>query len=464
MISGTKLFGTNGVRGVFGRDLTLDLVIDLSYSLATFYRTGPIVVGRDGRNSSQIVSQVVISSLNSAGLDVANAGLIPTPCLQFAAKRLGYNGGVMITASHNPGEFNGIKPSAADGVEISREDESTVESIYFSKQFSKIDGTCSEFHDDRIISSYIDNVIELVDIEKIQRRRFVIAIDPGNGVQTTVAPILAKRLGCRVVTANSTIDGTFPARGSEPLLNNLNTLSCIVKGTKADIGVAYDGDGDRSIFCDEKGVIHPGDKTAASIVGYLLRTKHMGANVVCPINTTIAVSKVVNDAGSKVIHTKVGSVEVSREMIKTKSIVGLEENGGFMYGKLNEVRDGVMTTALVLDMLASENQTLSALLASLPKVFQYNAKFKCDKSTASEVVRVCMEHGSFRELQTLDGAKIWIDSETWVMVRPSGTEPLVRMYAESTDQMLLDSKVREYRRLIESTIKKCQPFENRQHF
>jgi phosphomannomutase/phosphoglucomutase len=211
-------------------------------------------------------------------------------------------------------------------------------------------------------------------------------------------------------------------------------------------------------------VIHPGDKTAASIVGYLLRTKHRGANVVCPINTTMAVSKVVDEAGSKVIHTKVGSVEVSREMIKTKSIVGLEENGGFMYGKLNEVRDGVMTTALVLDMLASENQTLSALLASLPKVFQYKAKFKCDKSTASKVVRVCMEHGSFRELQTLDGAKIWIDSETWVMVRPSGTEPLVRMYAESTDKLLLDSKVREYRRLIESTIKKSQPFENRQHF
>ena len=457
MISEAKLFGTNGVRGVFGRDLTIDLIIDLSRSLATFYKNGPVVVGRDGRNSSQIISQVVISSLNSAGLDVANAGLIPTPCLQFAVKRFGYNGGIMVTASHNPAEFNGIKPSAADGVEISREDESKVESIYFSKQFSKIDGTGSEFHDDRIISSYIDNVIQLVDIEKIQRRRFLLAIDPGNGVQTIVAPLLAKRLGCRVVTANSTIDGTFPARGPEPLLNNLNILSCIVKGTKADVGVAYDGDGDRSIFCDEKGIIHPGDKTAASIVRHLVRTKHLAANVVCPINTSVAVSKVAEAAGSKVIHTKVGSVEVSREMIRTKSIIGLEENGGFMYGKLNEVRDGVMTTALVLDMMASENQTLAALLDSLPKVFQYKTKFRCDKSTACEVVRVCMEHGSFLKLETLDGAKIWIDSETWVMIRPSGTEPLVRMYAESTDKLLLDSKVREYGRLIESTIKKCQP-------
>ena len=464
MISRSKLFGTNGVRGVFGKDLTLDLIIDLSYSLATFYRSGPIIVGYDGRNSSQIVSQVIRSTFNSAGIDVGNAGLIPTPCLQYAAKRLGYNGGIMVTASHNPSEFNGIKPSKADGVEISREEESAVESIFFSKQFSKLNGTGTGFDDRRIIGSYLDAVTQLVDAEKIQRRGFVIAIDPGNGVQTIVAPILAKRLGCRVVTTNSTIDGTFPARGSEPTVNNLSTLSCIVRGANADVGVAYDGDGDRSIFCDEKGVIHSGDKTAAKIVGHLLRTKHEGANVVCPINTTMAVSKVANDAGSKVIHTRVGSVEVSREMIRTKSILGLEENGGFMYGKLNEVRDGVMTTALVLDMMASENQSLSSLMASLPKTFQYKAKFICDNSTAQEIVRACREHGSYRRLEALDGAKIWIDSETWVMVRASGTEPLVRMYAESTDQMLLDSKAREYQRLIESTIEKSKPFENRQHF
>jgi phosphomannomutase/phosphoglucomutase len=185
----------------------------------------------------------------------------------------------------------------------------------------------------------------------------------------------------------------------------------------------------------------------------LLNTTHKAADVVCPINTTMAVSIVANEAGSKVIHTKVGSVEVSREMVRRKSLIGLEENGGFMYGKLNEVRDGVMTTALVLHIMAIENQTLSKLISSLPKTFQYKEKFTCDKKKADKVVKACMEHGSFQNVETLDGAKIWIDKETWVMVRPSGTEPLLRMYAESTDEMLLDSKVREYRRLIGSTIK-----------
>ncbi|MGI0013358.1 MAG: phosphoglucosamine mutase, partial [Nitrososphaera sp.] len=127
-----RLFGTNGVRGVYGQDLTHDLVIDLCYSLATYFQDGPVVVGNDGRHSGPALSRIVRSTLNSAGLDVANAGLVPTPCLQYAAKRLGYKGGIMITASHNPPQYNGIKPTAPDGVEISREDELRVEDIYYS--------------------------------------------------------------------------------------------------------------------------------------------------------------------------------------------------------------------------------------------------------------------------------------------------------------------------------------------
>ena len=452
-VGGGRLFGTNGVRGVFGSELTLDLIVDLSYSLATYFENGPIIMGFDGRDSGPIISHIVRSTLNSAGMDVCNVGLIPTPCLQYATKYLGYNGGIMITASHNPTEYNGIKPSAADGIEISREDELKVETIYYSKAFSKIDGHGLDFSDHRIISSYLDKVMQLIDVETIRERRFTIALDLGNGVQATVAPFLAERLGCKIVTLNGTIDGKFPARGPEPTMDNLQKLSSIVQGTKSDLGVAYDGDGDRSIFCDERGIVLPGDKTAAKIVQHLLNSTHKAADVVCPINTTMAVSIVANEAGSKVIHTKVGSVEVSREMVRRKSLIGLEENGGFMYGKLNQVRDGVMTTALVLHMMATENQTLSNLISSLPKTFQYKTKFRCDNNKADKVVKACVTHGSFQNVETLDGAKIWIDNESWVMVRPSGTEPLLRMYAESTDEMLLDSKVREYRRLIESTIK-----------
>ena len=187
-----RLFGTNGVRGIYGKELTFPIVIDLTYSLATYYKNGPIVVGYDGRNSSPLISNIVTAVLNSGGLDVIMAGQLPTPCLQFAVKSKKCQGGIMITASHNPPEYNGIKPSANDGVEISREEEIKVEEIYYCKKFSKIDGTNITFSDENIINEYIERVLSLLDVEKIKSRTFKVVMDLGNGVQSLVAPYLLK--------------------------------------------------------------------------------------------------------------------------------------------------------------------------------------------------------------------------------------------------------------------------------
>nr|MDQ3968936.1 phosphoglucosamine mutase [Thermoproteota archaeon] len=199
--------------------------------------------------------------------------------------------------------------------------------------------------------------------------------------------------------------------------------------------------------------IYMGDKTGTLLVKHLLSQKHKGSEVVCPINTSMILSNVAEQAGSKIIYTKVGSVEVSREMVKRGCPLGLEENGGFMYGPLNEVRDGAMATALVLDTLAASDKPLSRHIAELPQTFQYKTKFSCSsREVVDRIIKICIEHGSPKKVETLDGAKIWIDEETWLMLRPSGTEPLIRMYAESTDRSLLDSKVDEYRRYVQSQI------------
>jgi phosphomannomutase/phosphoglucomutase len=449
------LFGTNGVRGIFGIDLTPETIIRLSKSLAHYFPPGSLAVGFDGRNSSPIISRIVCSALNSEGRDIQVVGLAPTPCLQYAIKYTDLSGGLMITASHNPPEYNGIKPVASDGVEISREDELKVEEIFYSNEHLPNAYAGREFVNENIVESYMDTILSLIDVEKILDREFKIVVDGGNGVQGPVGSSLAKRLGCKVLTLNCNVDGDFPGRGPEPTVDNLKSLSDAVIGAGADLGVAYDGDGDRSIYCDEKGQTYSGDRTGALLTKFLLTTKHVKTDIICPINTTVAVPLVAKKEGAEVVFTKVGSVEVSREMVKRKSIIGMEENGGFMYGRLNEVRDGAMTTALVLEMLATyPKDSLSNLMHTLPRTFQFNSKYPCPtKAIALEVINKVQGHGSPKKIEALDGVKVWIDDETWVMVRPSGTEPIIRLYAESTDRNLLDSKVDEYVHLIKEQLK-----------
>ena len=447
------LFGTNGIRGVFGKDLSLDFLVDITRSLAAYYKKGPILIGRDGRNSNNIMLNIVTAVLNSDGLDTVDAGILPTPCLQYATKKNQYEGGIMITASHNPPEYNGVKPIASDGVELPRQDETVVENIFANKRFITSEILGRTFKEEMVIDRYTDDVLSLVNVDKIKKRKFKVTMDLGNGVQALVAPLIAKKLGCEIVTVNGTVDGNFPGRGSEPTPSNLSLMSSVVTETKSDIGAAYDGDGDRSIFCDDKGIVHWGDKTGTLLAKYLITTKHPNAKIVCPINTTHILTKIAQENGSEIIHTKVGSVEVSREMVKQDAIIGMEENGGFMYGVLNQVRDGALTTALMLDLMASEEKSLSEILSTLPKVYQYKSKFQCaEMGLIQNVIDSVKNHGSPMKIETLDGVKIWFDEESWLMLRPSGTEPLIRIYGESTDELLINSKVNEYTRLVKKSL------------
>ena len=265
MVNMARLFGTNGIRGIFGQNLNLGFLSDITSSIGSFFNKGPILVGYDGRESSVIISKIVCASLSSVGLDSFVCGLVPTPCLQFAAKKLGYNGGIMITASHNPPEYNGLKPSAKDGVEISREDELKVEKIYFNKMWKVSKKLGNTGNENRAVSTYLDGIKTQVNTKKIKSKRFKVVLDLGNGVQAITAPLLCKELGCEIISINGHIDGSFPGRGSEPTPQNLNKLSHAVVKFKADFGVGFDGDGDRSIFCDDKGKILTGDRSALLI-------------------------------------------------------------------------------------------------------------------------------------------------------------------------------------------------------
>ena len=448
MVSMARLFGTNGIRGVFGESLTLDFVSDIVSSLGTFFRKGPILVGYDGRESSVLMSKVVCSSLSAIGLDSSVCGLVPTPCLQFATKKLGYNGGIMITASHNPPEYNGLKPTARDGVEISREDELKVEDIYFKKRWNTSNKIGSIGRETRSIRTYLDGIKSQVNVKKIRSSRFKVALDLGNGAQAVAAPLLCKELGCKVVAINDIIDDTFSGRGSEPTPQNLNKLSKAVVKSKADFGIAFDGDGDRSIFCDDKGKILTGDRSALLISRFLLN-KYPQSKVVTTLNSTSAIGKIAEQTKSKVLRTRVGSVEVSRKMVQEQALVGFEENGGFMYGKHNQVRDGSMTLALALDLLSKTNKALSEEMSSLPTSFTTKGKIECSKDSFKKILQG-LKHEPYKKDLT-DGIKIFLDKSSWVMVRLSGTEPIARIYAESSTKDNLDEIFDKYMSKIKRT-------------
>ena len=445
-----KFFGTNGIRGIFSEDFTLEFVHDMTLAIGTYFEKGPILIGYDGRESSPIICKIISSTLNSIGIDCNVAGIVPTPCLEFAVKALGYSGGIMITASHNPPQYNGIKPAGKDGVEISREDELVIEDIYFKKSWITNPekwGVTGE--ETRAIDTYLKGIISQIDSKLIESKSFKVVLDLGNGAQAVTAPDFCKMINCEAILVNETIDGMFPGRGSEPTPQNLSVLSKTVLENKANLGIAFDGDGDRSIFCDNLGNILTGDKSALVLIQHILN-KNPNSLVVTCLNSGLNTEVLAEKYNSKVIRTKVGSVEVSRKMLSTDALIGFEENGGFMFGTHNQVRDGCMSLALMLDLLANIDNSLSDEISKLPSSFTTKDKMKCSSDDVDKIISSLKEE--FPESDISDGIKIIIDSKNWVMIRPSGTEPIIRIYAESENQEKLDALMIEFLQKAKSII------------
>lgn len=450
-----RLFGTNGVRGVVNRELTPEMVLRLSASAGHLLGRG-IAVGRDGRTSSEMLIRAAISGLLSVGCRVHDMGLLPTPTLQYAVRDLGLDGGVMITASHNPPEFNGVKVILGDGVEAPRSLEERIEELYFSggpplKRWGEV-GSVRGFDP---LDLYIEGVLRHLDVEAIRERRFRVALDPGNGVAALTAPTLARRLGCEVHTINADIDGAFPGRGSEPRPENLPGLSRLVEAVDADLGVAFDGDGDRAIFVDEGGVIHWGDRSFALVVRDYL-SQHPGEAVATPVSSSRMIEEVALEAGGRVLWTRVGSIVVSRTMMERGIELGGEENGGIFYAPHLPVRDGCMALALILDLLAREGRPLSELMGELPRYLQRKERVPCPEELKPRVLETLRERVEAERVETIDGVKLWFEDRSWILMRPSGTEAIYRIYAEAVTEERLNQIVEEHRRLLETIVEDLQ--------
>lgn len=445
MLSVGRLFGTNGIRGVVNKELTPELTVEIGCAIGTFFQYGTLMVGHDARTSSPMLAKAVIAGLNASGCDVLFAGMAPTPALQYAVKNHKMDGGVIITASHNPPEYNGIKVVWDDGIEISREQEIEIENIFFGKaiRYAEWDKIGEVQALVEIIDEYIEAVKRHIDVAKTAKKHYHVVVDAANSVAALAVPKLLRDLGCKVTTINANIDGTFPARLPEPRPENLTELARTVKALNADIGVAFDGDADRAIFVDEAGEIHWGDKTFALVEKYFLM-KNPGEKVVSPISSSTLIKDVADAYGGEVVWTKVGSVTVSHTMKKLNAKLGGEENGGIFYGPHQAVRDGGMATALILDIMAETNRNLSNLLGELPRYFIEKGKVECPHELKDKVLEKIIEQTRSWNTSTVDGVKIWFEDKSSILMRPSGTEPLYRLYAEAKTRERAKALVHEF--------------------
>ncbi|MEM2102518.1 MAG: phosphoglucosamine mutase [Candidatus Bathyarchaeia archaeon] len=452
-----RLFGTNGIRGIVNEDLTPEFVINIGAAIGTFFEHKRLLVGYDGRTSNIMFAHAVTSGLTATGCDVYNVGMAPTPAIQYAVRKHNMDGAVIITASHNPPEYNGIKVTGNDGIEISREEEIKIENIFFDKRFSlaewkKIGQTYAL---NGIINEYIEAIKTHVNTEAIQKKHLHVVVDPGNGAGGLAAPQLLRDLGCKITALNANVDGTFPNRPSEPRVENLGDLAVAVKALHADLGVAFDGDADRSVFVDEEGEIHAGDRTFALIEKYFL-LKNKGATVVTPVSSSYLVKEIADVHGGEVVWTKVGSTIVSQTMKKLKAKLGGEENGGVFYGPHQAVRDGAMTTALILDIMAKTGKKLSTLLGELPRYFIEKDKIECPNKLKEPLLMAFTELMQKYKPDTTDGVKLWFEDKSSILIRPSGTEPIFRFYAEAKTRQKAEQLVRKHKAQLVQLMKKIK--------
>src|SRR2546425_1634334 len=451
MVKVPKLFGTNGIRGVAGKEIGSSLAFRVGSALGTLFPKGRVLIGRDGRLSSSMLLEGVAAGLLARGNDVEDRGLITTPALEFMVKNTGSSAGVMITASHNPPEYNGFKVVDSDGIEIPRSKEEKMELLIHRDRWRASNPPGQRVVREGRIGAYFEKLESQV-LARDRIGNLKIVIDTGNGVSALTTPKLLRKLGGYVIGVNDVIDGEFPGRNSEPRPENLGSLSKIVREEKADLGIAHDGDGDRAIFVDETGVVQPGDRTLALVEDELLRN-HPGATIVTPINTSMVVSEIAKKRKGKLILTKVGSIEVSRTIVRVGALLGGEENGGIFYGPHHPFRDGTMAAVLVVNAVIRNGKRLSRLLDRLPKFHMVKEKIPCNEEAKDRAIHTLRTKLKGRISSTLDGIRVDIEGRGWVLVRASGTEPLLRLYAEAKTEGQLQEILDEFRPLVLKTLK-----------
>lgn len=418
------------MRGLVSVDLTPILTTKIGLAIATFSKAKKILVARDTRVSGLMLENALVSGLLAGGANVNCLGVVPTPVLAYLTKKLNADVGVMITASHNPPQYNGIKIFNRNSMAYDDASQSEIERIIENGSFRLEDwrnvGEASVIDKSHL---YVELIKKSVKLHK----KWHVIVDPGCGATYSLAPTILQGLGCKVTAINAQSDGFFPARKPEPDAESLKPLTRIVQKLGADAGIAYDGDGDRVAFIDEKGKFVDFDCVLAAYAAYITEKKG-GGIVVTNVEVSMCVEKMVEAHGGKIIRTKVGDVYVAEAMERYDASFGGEPCGAWIHPQLHYCPDGILSSVLLLKAMEDKSKRLSEFIAETPQYVTLREKVDCKNNVKHKVVENVVKNlksvfPAYKEFSTIDGVRLTLKNG-WILVRASGTEPLVRLTVE----------------------------------
>ncbi len=438
----------SGVRGIIGESLTPQLVTSFAAAFGAYCRGGQVVIGTDTRPSREMVSQATIAGLLSVGSTPVHLGIVPVPVLQLFIRTTGASGGICVTASHNPMEWNAPKLFGPDGVTLRPNQCAELTDMYHQSIFPRVSALkiADVRDDDSAIECHCEAVLRHLEVEAIRKKRFNVVVDCCNGAAFRAAPEFLRKLGLEVVALHANPDEPFP-RDPEPITETIGALCRKVRQTGADLGFALDADADRLSLVDERGESLGEEYTLALAVRHELE-RNPG-----PVVVSMSTSRMVDDLaaakGCPVFRSKVGEINVVDLMLEKGAGIGGEGNGGVIVPSINTCRDSFVAMAFVLESLAQEGGRLSGLCDPLTSYAMVKEKLNCRSRHIAPCIRLLRYHFRGEEMELTDGVKIlWPDR--WLHVRGSNTEPVIRIIAEASSKD-------EARAMVEGVLEYLRP-------